>query len=179
MNGELFESKPLVRGECVFSPDRIFRYVLKRTWDPDGRDPLVVIGLNPSKADEWEDDPTIRRCMSFAKREGAGGLVMLNLFAFRSTDPDVMFLAAKDVAGIDVVGPNNDFYIARETTPPRRVVVAWGNDGEKKAARGRARTLTVNLKAARARLCCFGRTTRGAPLHPLYLPGDTRLEDYA
>jgi hypothetical protein len=89
---------------AVFSPDQKYRYVLWREWSGHPRR-LVVIGLNPSTADATKNDPTVTRCINFAKREGCGGMIMLNLFAFRATDPGVMMEAA------DPVGPENDKYI--------------------------------------------------------------------
>lgn len=71
--------EPMLRA-AVFSPDRAHRYRLTREWYSD-RPPFVVIGLNPSTADESQDDPTIRRCLSFARREGCGSLVMVNRLA--------------------------------------------------------------------------------------------------
>ena len=84
-----------------FSECRVWRYALWRTWDP-ARAPLVFVGLNPSTADETQDDPTIRRCLGFARDFGCGGLHMLNIFAFRATNPDE--LRRTD----DPVGPDNE-----------------------------------------------------------------------
>lgn len=76
------------RSWAMFSSDRAYRYALFREWGEESK--LVVIGLNPSTADEYQDDPTIRRCIGYAKAWGHGGLVMLNLFAFRATQPGDM-----------------------------------------------------------------------------------------
>ena len=81
---------------AVFSPCRTYRYALSRVWAAD-KPYALFIGLNPSTADETLDDPTIRRCIDFAKRWGYGGLVMANLFAYRATDPAVMKRAAEPV----------------------------------------------------------------------------------
>ena len=77
---------------AIFSSDRIFRYILWRTWNEQNGH-LMVIGLNPSTADETQDDPTIRRCVGFARQWGYGGLYMLNLFAYRATDPSELMKA--------------------------------------------------------------------------------------
>jgi hypothetical protein len=84
--GQLFDTPDAVQSSAVLSDDRVYRYVLRRIWDADTA-PLLVIGMNPSTADESADDPTIRRCVGFARRWGYGGLLMGNLFAWRSTDP--------------------------------------------------------------------------------------------
>jgi len=99
MSAELFATNEVVSG-ATFSTDRVYRYALWRVWDA-ALPSFVVIGLNPSTADETENDPTIRRCIGFAKREGCGGLVMLNLFAVRATDPRVM------MAHPEPIGPDN------------------------------------------------------------------------
>jgi hypothetical protein len=147
---------------AVFSTDEAHRYVLWRTWEP--RLPtMVVIGLNPSTATEVEDDPTIRRCIQFAKREGCGRYIMLNLFAFRATQPEVMRAAA------DPVGPYNDRVlrtIASRNLGP--VVAAWGVHG---AFQGRGETVTKMLPG----LLAFGTTKDGHPKHPLYLKASTPL----
>ena len=75
-----------------FSPDKVYRYELWRIWD-EALPVCMFIGLNPSTADETVDDPTIRRCINFAKEWGYGQLVMTNLFAFRATKPAEMMRA--------------------------------------------------------------------------------------
>jgi hypothetical protein len=105
-----------------FSLCRTYRYTLWRVWNSKVP-PVCFIGLNPSTADELEDDPTIRRCMRFAKAWGYGGLVMANLFAFRATDLRVM------KAAIDPVGPDNDAWLRRMADRAGIVIAAWGNHG--------------------------------------------------
>jgi hypothetical protein len=147
---------------AIFSPDGVYRYALHRHIGA-GRGSFVVIGLNPSTADETKDDPTIRRCMSFAKREGKSRLVMLNLFAFRATDPGYMKLS------LDPIGPENDAVIAHYATLPDVIIVAaWGVHGH---FRNRATEVGRELPV----LVCFGQTKDGHPRHPLYLRKDTPL----
>lgn len=109
----------------AFSEDRAFRYTLWREWDvdsltgcaddlPHGHQFAQFIGLNPSTADETRDDPTIRRCIGFAKLWGYGALCMTNLFAFRATKPRDMRQAA------DPIGPENMALL-----PPE--IVDWEN----------------------------------------------------
>lgn len=149
------------------SADRMYRYTLWREWDAT-KPAFVVIGLNPSTADETADDPTIRRCIGFAKREGCGKLVMLNLFAFRATKPCDCF------AAVDPVGPLNDATIAEyaNCVEPRIkfVVAAWGA--------GANPTRASRVTAMFGSLYCFGRTKIGQPKHPLYLAASTPLEPY-
>jgi hypothetical protein len=137
------------------------RYSLWRVWDPS-RPLFAVVGLNPSTADERENDPTVRRCVGFAEREGCGGLVMLNLFAYRATDPRDM-LAARDP-----VGRHNDAVIDAVMARIPRTVAAWGVHG---GHGGRGAELLARLP----HLSCFGVTRNGHPKHPLYLAGSTPI----
>lgn len=142
---------------AVLSPCRLSRYELWRQW---GDSPTCVfIGLNPSTADEMNDDPTIRRCIGYAKRWGYGSLCMLNLFAFRATQPKDM-MAAKDPLGPD----NVDTLLAR-TAEAGIVIAAWGKDG---AFQGWGRQVVKMIP----KLHCLKLNQDGSPAHPLYLRGD-------
>jgi len=148
-----------MRRSATFSPCRRYRYVLRRVWD--NQQPLVMfVGLNPSTADEHVDDPTIRRCIGFAKRWGYGSLVMANLFAYRSTDPSLLPLVS------DPVGPRNDWWLSRLNRNVNLVVVAWGTNG---TLFDRERHVLRLLPTAH----CLGLTKNGQPKHPLYLPTET------
>lgn len=118
----------------------------------------MFIGLNPSTADEINDDPTIRRCVAFAKAWGYAGLCMANLFAYRATNPRDMKVAA------DPVGPDNDAHLCRLGQRAGVIVAAWGVNGMHK---GRAAQVRKLLPA----LHCLALTKDGHPGHPLYLPG--------
>ena len=80
------------------SDDRRYRYLLVRRWDNTLPDATFVM-LNPSTADERDDDPTIRKCIGFAKRWGCGGIKVVNLYAFRATNPRDCFAAADPIGG--------------------------------------------------------------------------------
>lgn len=148
-----------------FSADLVYRYRLTRRWNPG---PVVAfIGLNPSTADETNDDPTIRRCIRFALSWGGGTLVMLNIFGFRATDPRDMKRAH------DPVGPENDKYIVRAAREADIVVAAWGVHGSYLA-----RDEEV-LKILPLQPEALGVTKDGYPRHPLYVRGDTKLRPYA
>ena len=153
---------------AIFSPERLHRYALWRDLHVEGP-PLVVIGLNPSTADETRDDPTIRRCRGFAKAWGFEGLVMLNLYAFRSTDPKPMF-----AAGEAAVGPDNDATILQVAKDVRSaggvVLAAWGAFRQ---AVPRATLLREKLREAEVTLHVLGLSKEGGPKHPLYIKADT------
>lgn len=143
-----------------FSPCRTWRYTLERVWGSG--EAAVFIGLNPSTADETEDDPTIRRCIGFAQSWGYDRLIMCNLYAYRSTDPKGL------LATPDPVGPENDVALQVSAEGAGVVVAAWGVHGKPDRV-GHVRGLLPDL-------LCLGHTKAGAPKHPLYLPKDTPLE---
>jgi hypothetical protein len=143
--------------EAYFSPCRKYRYSLKIIWNST-LPLLVVIGLNPSTADEYKDDPTVAKCKRLARKLGCGGLIMLNLFAFKSTDPSDMFAAD------DPVGQENDKVLLELTQNAFIVLVAWGNGG---LYRNRASDVVVNILKDR-KLKCLNINKTGMPEHPLY-----------
>lgn len=152
---------------ALFSICRRYRYRLWRSWDTEK--PLVAfIGLNPSTADETLDDPTIRRCIGFARDWGFGGMAMLNIFAFRATDPKVMKAAA------DPIGPANDVWLAKTAGEVSLTVACWGSHGSHldRGAQVLRSVLTGPLK-------CFGLTAGGQPKHPLYLARTCPLVEMA
>jgi hypothetical protein len=151
-----------------------YRYTLSRIWEARGT-PCVFVMLNPSTADADNDDPTIRRCIGFARRENCGSLLVVNLFALRATSP-------RDMLGaIDPVGPENDavlletFAQARSAASP--VIAAWGVHG---FHRGRAAAVCRIAANAGVGLDCLGLTTNvpRAPRHPLYVKGDAERIAY-
>lgn len=161
-----------------FSPDQVYRYWLLRVWGVPGCSLLTVIGMNPSSADSDHDDRTVRRCIGFARDYGYGGLLMLNAWAVRGTDPAT--LREDD----NPVGPANDAWIREvassatwETNGYRyglpRVVAAWGNNG---SLNQRGAEVANMCRRHGRDLWCFGTTKRGHPKHPLYLPSDTVME---
>jgi hypothetical protein len=142
--------------QTIFSPCRRYRYTLWREYDMFNPSYVMFIGLNPSTADEVQDDPTIRRCIGYAKDWGYGALCMMNLFAFRATDPRVMKSAK------DPVGPENDAWLARCARDAGLVVAAWGAHGSYRDRDEEVLKLIDNVM-------CLGKTKEGYPRHPLYL----------
>jgi hypothetical protein len=153
---------------AVFDPARTYRYLLTRIWDPS-RPPVVFLMLNPSTADAFAEDNTSRRCLSFARREEAGGLVVVNLFALRSTDPRALLHHP------DPIGRHNNAFIRQSINCGGRVVAAWGAAG---VTGDRGQEVARYLRARGVALSCLGRTSTGQPRHPLYVPGDAALEPY-
>ena len=151
---------------ATFDATRAFRYRLSRTWDASGPGVAFVM-LNPSTADADTLDPTVRRCVGFARTWGFGSLEVVNLFAFRATDPRDLLRAAAPV------GAANDRAIVDAVSAADRVVVAWGARG---SHRDRAAEVAVLLEAAMVRPMALGTTRHGQPRHPLYLRADRRPE---
>ncbi len=147
-----------------FSDCEQYRYSLWRTWSDRGLNGRLCafIGLNPSTATHEVDDPTIRRCIGFCKAWGFDGYVMLNLFAFRATDPRVMKLQH------DPIGEQNDDAIWSWTAKAGMTVAAWGNHG---SYLNRSECVRRPLRDLQLRH--LGLTKTGHPKHPLYLKADT------
>ena len=143
---------------AILSEDRKYRYVLSRIWD-ESKPMIMIIGLNPSTADETKNDPTITRCMNFAKSWKYGGVYMLNLFAFRATLPKDM------IEEEEPIGDENDSYINKYSKLSEKVVCAWGNDGSYK---NRSKEILSKIND----LYYLKLNQTGEPSHPLYLNGD-------
>ncbi len=190
---------PLTLGGCATHGDRAswatisdcgrYRYALGRAWDPAPEDhwdavrPVFsIVMLNPSTADGTQDDPTIRKCIHFAKQEGCGALLVRNLFAYRATDPDQL----RDV--LDPYGPLNDHVLEFRLTFALKVA-AWG--ALTKAWLRRRALVSI----ARVKMCTtlhvLGLTDEGydrssifashqtrQPRHPLYLANATRARPW-
>ena len=158
----MWDDEPEMFGTALFSPCSLYRYELTRKWGDGGR--VNFIMLNPSTAGAIEPDPTVTRCINFAKDWGFGGLVVTNLYAFRSTDPNVMKLAA------DPIGPDNDEIIKTNVAECGLVVCAWGNN----ATTGRAAHVLTLIRDAGKVPHALRMTSLRHPSHPLYLPSNLK-----
>ena len=167
--GEVLQLRPsgMFRG-ALFSPDRVYRYTLTRVWDAE-KARVCFILLNPSTANEKQDDPTIRHCIAFAKSWGNGGIEIVNLFAYRSTNPNVL----RSVP--DPFGPLNLEHILAVTAATPLIICGWGRKppfehdkhvlGLLRARKRPVYALKVNL-------------SDGSPSHPLYLRGNLTPQPY-
>lgn len=142
--------------ETIFSPCQKYRYTLWREWDASKRSFANFICLNPSTATATLDDPTIRRCIRFAKDWGYGALCVTNIFAFRATDPKLMKLEA------DPIGPDNDRWLLRVWADANISVAAWGTHGTHQHRDTAVMCWLRNIH-------CLAKTAGGHPKHPLYL----------
>ena len=150
---------------ATFSSCRKYRYSLSRIWDKEKKY-VLFIGLNPSTANEEEDDPTIRRCVNYAKNWGYGGFMMVNLFAYRTSLPSNLKKVKYPV------GRDNDKYIVKLSKKADITVAAWGNNGN--LYRRDKQVLSLVPK-----LMCLKINKSGQPAHPLYLKKDLKLTKFA
>jgi len=154
-----------VRRSAKLSDDGMYRYALIRRWQgTPGDRPCTFIMLNPSTADADLDDPTIRRCVGFARALGCAGLAVVNLYAYRATKPADLWRAN------DPVGPEADHFLTLAAERSARLgsplIAAWGVG----AKPPRVAAVLELVKAVGAELTALGTSKDGAPRHPLYLP---------
>lgn len=140
---------------AVFSKDRCYRYALWRTWNTT-LPRVMFVGLNPSTADEQSDDPTIRRCIGFARHWGFGGVIVSNLFAFRATYPSDLKLEPQPI------GCDNDRWLQHTANRSALIIACWGTHGQRLQRDQQVRLMLPEL-------CVLAMNKGGTPSHPLYL----------
>ena len=153
-----------ISGSAYFSVCGLYRWVLYRSWEYGNGEDVCFIMLNPSIANATKDDPTIRRCIGFARRWGFSSLCVRNLFALIATSPTKLRLAS-DPTGGDIGDKSLSCATGSHT-----IVAAWGA----KVPFGRDR-FALDLFRGR-KLYCLGTTKNGSPRHPLYVRYDQPLE---
>jgi len=164
---ESLEVKGTASSGAVFSKCGKYRYQLWRMWKGGENGPHKIcafIGLNPSTATEAEDDPTVRRCINYAKSWGFDGMFMLNAYAYRATDPKEMKKQQ------DPIGDTNDEAILVGSVIADAVVCCWGANCQP----SRQEDILMALDAAGVVPSCLAMTKKGYPKHPLYLKADLK-----
>jgi len=158
----------MIESNAIFSPSRKYRYTLFRRWS-EGSRIAAFIGLNPSTADETKNDPTVTRCVNYAKRWEYDGVWMLNAFAFRSTNPKLLYVEE------DPIGPENDFWIDLITKDKNTKIVlcCWGTHGNHL---NRGKEIFKRLPKDKA--TCLNTTKDGHPGHPLYLKSSLQPQSF-
>jgi hypothetical protein len=155
-----------MKTDALLSDDRKYRFWLLRVWD-DRLPVSCICGVNPSTADERENDPTIRKDIGFAARLGFGGILKVNVCAYRSTDPRKMRKAFNPIGDrnrpIDIRKYFVDF-------KAKQFVAAWGKNGN--YFWGQCQAILDEFPEA----LCFGKNSDGTPRHTLMLPYSTKLE---
>ena len=155
-----------MQGGAVIKGD--YRYLLWRKWDRTNKS-VSFIMLNPSRADAKINDPTITRCINFAKYWGYGRLEVVNLFAYRTYSPSLLKQEGKPI------GEDNDRYIIDSVQRGDRIILAWGNHGSWL----KQDLYVLQLLENYPNLYCFGITKKGCPHHPLYLPRNTKPQIFS
>lgn len=150
-----------IKRHALLSKDKKYRYSLKRIWDND-KPKVLFIMLNPSLADNYQDDPTIRRLIKFAKLYGYGGFYVGNLFSYITPYPSE--LLDKDL----MFSKKNIHEIKKMTGLTKDVVYGWGNSFEEPEW----------LKQIISNPKCFGKNKNKTPKHPLYLSYNHKLVNY-
>jgi len=150
-----------IKRHALLSKDKKYRYSLKRIWDND-KPKVLFIMLNPSLADNYQDDPTIRRLIKFAKLYGYGGFYVGNLFSYITPYPSE--LLDKDL----MFSKKNIHEIKKMTGLIKDVVYGWGNSFEEPEW----------LKQIISNPKCFGKNKNKTPKHPLYLSYNNKLVNY-
>ena len=144
---------------AIYSDCERYRYALSRVWDAQGKKALFIM-LNPSKATEQQNDPTVERCEQRARRLGFGAFGVVNIFAWRETHPKLMRLAA------DPNGPENNTQLLEACRWADVVICGWGTHG---VHLGRGPEVAILLRQNGVKLHHLGLTKDGHPRHPLYI----------
>lgn len=155
----MLDSLCLTDSGAIFDPTHTYRYLLWRSWND--APPLTFVMLNPSTADATHNDPTIRRCVDFARSWEYGAVLVVNLFAYCATDPTQLRQATQPV------GVDNDRYLALACAASARVIAAWGNWGTLHQRHQQILTLLPQTRSY-----CLGVNRSGQPRHPLYVRRD-------
>lgn len=149
-------------GGAVYSPCERYRYLLWRRWSD--KPPLVMCLCNPSTATERETDPTFTRGIGFAQRLSAGGIVFVNVAAFRATDP-------KELRHVEPIGAENLAALRLAARVGSQVIAGWGSIGAGLVTDATNEALMYHGGP----IYCLGTTKEGHPKHPLYIPADAPL----
>lgn len=152
--------------QAEISDDQLYRFLLTREWDSN-KGKVMWIMLNPSTADAMNDDPTIKKCVSYADKWGYGSIAVVNTNPFRSPNP-------KEMRGHSLpvdVWVQNHAVIERESANADMIVAGWGNDAEFEA-------LKFFVNRFGNRLFALQVNNTAHPAHPLYLNGSLEPRPY-
>ena len=158
-----------MKRNTVLSSCKKYRYQLWREWGVDktaSSSYVVFVGLNPSTADESTDDPTLRRCIGFSQDWGYESLCMVNLFAYRTTNPKNLRTAKSPV------GKRTNRFLLDAIDNADIVVAAWGNNG---MFLDRDKEV---MKMITRKTYCLGLTKYNQPKHPLYIQKKQSLIEF-
>lgn len=178
-----------IRRSASISKCGTYRWTLWREWGSEASSPdagliLPWIMLNPSTADGALDDPTLRRIIGFSWRWGFDGVLVVNLYPFRSSKPAALrewlrWDERQDLDARDAIHQNRN-RIAALLTPYDAAMAAWGSPAgslgyeAELGAEGLLDAInnpeSVHPPTTRKRvieLFCLGITGAGDPKHPM------------
>lgn len=170
VNNHFIPFNQFLEDGAILSDNRVYRFALWRTWDPE-KAKLNFVMLNPSTADEKKDDPTIRRCIGFAKGFGYGGIIITNLFSYRATDPKKLYTTTDDECDPKYNIEINNKYITLMASYCEKTIFAWGTHG-------RLNNQDLKVSELLPKSYCLGVTVHNNPRHPLYLPKSTPMQKF-
>jgi hypothetical protein len=179
----IFGRENIVRAAEISECGR-YRYWLMREFperlgDPRTQEPSILfVMLNPSTADEHNEDRTLKRCIAFAKAGGFKRLEIVNLFAYRATDPADLRTAYERGGLVEACGPENGDAIMEALDACGTICAAWGGTFADGFASSRACDFTLMASRMGRKLVCLGTTAEGHPRHPLFVPGRTTLQPF-
>jgi hypothetical protein len=161
------------RDDCgaEISDDELYRYALTRKWSSGPQ--VAWLCFNPSVADGSIDDPSVRKMVGFSKRWEYGRLVLVNLFAFRSTDPRRL-----KSMGSEAIGPLNGYWIEKSLQESKELICAWGCAQHSLDLDIHANNVLSTLRTLHIPISCLGYRKDGHPKHPLMLAYDTPREPF-
>ena len=145
-----------------FNATRTHRISLERVWDRN-LPTVVVVGVNPSTANEEDPDPTINKVAGFTSRWGFGSFQMLNLYTLVATDPSDLRKAIREKGERFAIGDVGDHVLVKAFSKHAAVWFAWGVN----AFPSRAAAVSALALACNRTPFCIGRNGDGSPLHPL------------
>lgn len=162
----------MIESSAIISDCLNYRFLLTRKWETnlfnEFSGDICFIMLNPSTADSNIDDPTLRRCINFSKNWGFSTLRIVNLFAYRASNPDIL----KKIN--NPIGEHNDNYIINAATNSNKTIIAWGNNGN---LFDRANSVLELLSEKKINSFAIQLTNSNQPKHPLYIKKDIKLQD--
>lgn len=159
---DLFQKSGATISDCG-----LYRYHLWRMWD-ECLPTMIFVMQNPSTADANDDDPTIRKCLGYARRDGFGSISVRNVFALRATDERELLTHPDPVGSLN----EENLLACRNVSMMTRLVVAWGNRLHKRLNRHYQNAANI---CAMQGAYCLGTNKSGEPKHPLFLHGDTPI----
>lgn len=153
---------------AIISMCQQYRYELGRDFVLNANNPAIFCMLNPSTADDQIDDPTIKRCMQFAKDNGHDSLKVVNLYAYRSANPKNLWLTE------DPIGAENDSHLYNLFSKHKKIICAWGANAKIE----RVIEIYQMLQQLNVEMYCLGTTKAGMPKHPLYIKSDQKFLEF-